>query len=234
MTQSFEHYRNAYSYPTLTIKGSPNYWEQIEFNNTQNLDNYLNKMLNSNQDEEVVLGYLGVLFWGHASSSDGRNLSRRALGKVKLAYNGYIRRRNQIDEKILGIVNIGIGDVAKIIRKAADFIQMDAYSLALKNLCDLPQLQVAFSSKLCAFISPEKCGVIDSQIANNFPEMEFRLQNGYVANNRDNINRFSNYCIWLQEKSKQLNSDQSNSLWTDRDGTQCRWRALDVERALFS
>jgi hypothetical protein len=101
-------------------------------------------------------------------------------------------------------------------------------------LNDLPQLQIAFSSKVCAFIDSSKCGVIDSIIVDRHPEFHFTTDRGGIILNRvANRERYNEYCLKLQQVAQELNNSQPACRWTDRDGSQHRWRALDVERAMY-
>ena len=97
----------------------------------------------------------------------------------------------------------------------------------------MPGLQIAFASKVCAFIDPEKCGVIDSVIAERYPEFNFAVDNnGIVKNTVGNRNNYRSYCEHLQEQAQYINQ-QKKFMWRDRDGVLRYWRALDVERSMY-
>lgn len=226
--------RNFYTYPAVTIDGGAPAWTEVNFLSMFELDTELNRRLNSAIDNEVILGYLGTLFWGHASGADGRDIRPRAHGKVQLAYAGKDRTVRGRTQRMRGVLDLGIAFVVDCIRSAIRHMQNDRYANAIHELNKLPQLQVAFSSKLCAFIAPNKCGVIDSQIAERFPEMGFLLRDGYVVDNTANRERYEDYCHWLQTRSVSLNNDPLHAHWTDRDGSQRAWRAVDVERSLYA
>ena len=226
--------RNSYAYPAITIDGVAQAWVERNFPSMHALDTSLNQRLNSSNDDEVILGYLGALFWGHASSADGRDIRPRAHGKVRLAYAGQDRTIRGQTQRMRGVLDVGQSVVVGHVRTAIHHLRNDHYADAISELNKLPQLQVAFSSKLCAFIAPDKCGVIDSQIAANFPEMGFHLRDGYVVDNTQNRTKYGDYCLWLQTRSAALNGDPCHAHWTDRDGTQRAWRAVDVERGLYA
>ncbi len=225
--------RNAYGYPTVAIQGTPPHWLEVNLPSTIALDTYINQNLHSANDEDVILGYISALFWGHASSADGRNIRPRAHGKIRLAYQGQDRVNRGQQQRIRGIQDISEVTAVTHIRTAIQHIQNDNYTLAISELNQLPQLQIAFSSKLCTFIAPEKCGVMDSRIAKIFPELGFTLRSGYVANSNQNRERYTEYCLSLQDRADELNNDPAHGRWTDRDGIQRPWRAADVERALY-
>lgn len=225
--------RTAYSYPAITVEGTSLNWKEIVFSSTFALDACLTQRLNSNNTADVILGYIGTLFWGHASSADGRDIRARAHGKLRLAYEGANRVIGGKKQRMRGVLDIGESEVVGHIRSAIEHIHSDRYGRALSELNRLPQLQVAFSSKLCAFIAPEKCGVIDSKIAESFPDIGFALRNGYVTDCVKNREKYREYCLWLQSKAVTLNSDLMHAHWIDRDGQKRSWRAVDVERALY-
>jgi hypothetical protein len=63
---------------------------------------------------------------------------------------------------------------------------------------DRPQLKFAFASKVCAFILPEKCGVVDSVIVAAHPQLGFEVDpRGYVRKNKANADRYTEYCALL-------------------------------------
>lgn len=225
--------RNAYAYPAVAIQGSPPQWLELNLPSTTALDAYINQNLQSANDEDVILGYISALFWGHASSADGRDIRPRAHGKIRLAYHGQDRVNRGKKQRIRGIQDIGEATAVNHIRTAIQHLQNDNYTLAISELNQLPQLQIAFSSKLCTFIAPEKCGVMDSRIAKTFPELGFTLRGGYVANSTHNRYTYTEYCLDLQNRADELNNDPAHARWTDRDGIQRPWRAADVERALY-
>jgi hypothetical protein len=226
--------RNSYAYPAVTIDAGAQTWVELNFTSMFALDTCLNQRLNSANADEVILRYLGALFWGHASGANGRNIRPRAHGKVRLAYAGQNRIVNGQTQRMRGILDVGKTVVVGHIRSAISHIRNDRYADAISELNELPQLKVAFSSKLCSFIAPDKCGVIDSQIAERFPEIGFLLRGGYVVDNTKNRMKYGDYCLWLQTRSSSLNSDPCHAYWTDRDGTQRAWRAVDVERGLYA
>jgi len=88
----------------------------------------------------------------------------------------------------------------------------DRYAEALGLLCDLPQLRPAFASKVCAFLAPTKCGVVDSVMVKNYPRFGFSVDgDGYVTNTSKNRSNYAGYCSFLQEQAGTLNSMDSNS-----------------------
>lgn len=67
----FKEHREAYSYPFVALTGTIGQHSCVEFNTSSKLDAYHHQLLRSPQDEQSVLGYLSVLYWGAL-----RNLQR--------------------------------------------------------------------------------------------------------------------------------------------------------------
>jgi len=212
--------RNAYLYPAVSLCGSIDRWTEVHFTTTHQLDCHQNLLLLSEEDEQVVLGYLSTVFWGYYSGKDNAKRTARAQSKVRLA--------------IGRVQEIGIVSVAQKIRAAFANLISNRYVEALRQLCGLPQLGIPFASKVCAFLIPASCGVIDKVIANNYPCFGFTVDdNGYVKNTAGNKSNYVEYCSFLQKQANTLNSQGEQFHWKDRDGQHYPWRAVDVERALY-
>lgn len=240
---SFDHFelkrkRESYAYPAVGIEASPGF-SPLHFGCTAMLDSYHHDLLRSGSTDAVILGYLSVIFWGHYSGQDGRLREERALGKVSLANEGRNFTRSGATKRIRGVRDFGRANVATTVGKAAESLDEGDFELALSHLMMLPGLQIAFASKVCAFLAPEKCGVIDTVIAMRHPEMAFEFSRSsgserrYVKSTIANRKRYGSYCHWLQQQASALNADSEHAKWTDRDGVLHPWRALDVERAMY-
>jgi hypothetical protein len=223
--------RNSYSYPAVGLRGHINCWTEVHFASTHQLDCHQKHLLLSDENEQIVLGYLSTIFWGYYSGKDNAIRSARAQGRAQLALDGKDRRSNG---RMRGVKDIGVDKVADEIRVAFDSLRSDYYAEALGRLCGLPQLRVAFASKVCAFLIPAKCGVADSVIAESYPGFGFSVDdNGNVRNTPDNRRNYAAYCSFLQEQADALNSQGEPFQWKDRDGLRYPWRAVDIERALY-
>ena len=232
--QNLRNRRAAYAYPAVALQGEYNNPEPIHFKSTVEMDEYINGLLLSEDLQRKILGYLSVVFWGFYSGQDGVVRQERALGKVALARDGRDRVVRGQNQRMRGVVDLGEAYIAKRICTAIMQIGNNDYSEALRTLSDLPQLQIAFSSKVCAFIDPSKCGVIDSVIAENHPEFQFITDAGGVILNRAaNRQRYNEYCAHLQQQAEQANTMNPVCMWQDRDGTEHAWRALDIERSMY-
>lgn len=226
--------RNSYAYPAVRLDGSCAVFRGRDFRSLKALEDYHQTLLRSTGDERAVFGYLSVLYWGHYSGQDKVARSERALGKVRLAKAGSDRKRNGRHERMRGVDDIGITAAAEHLRSAAARVDAGLYGEALKTLCELPGLQFAFGSKVAAFLSPENCGVIDSIIAEKYPQFGFAVNaDGYIRKNNPNAGRYTKYCELLAETAASLNAGGDDMKWTDFDKTRHSWRAVDVERAMY-
>jgi hypothetical protein len=190
------------------------------------LDRYIHQRLWCNDPETAVLGYLGVIYWGHYSGADTTKLRpKRALSRAHLALHG-IRRSN-----LRSIRRIGVRRAADVLTEARELAYSGELARAIAALLQLPQLGMAFASKVCTFMAPDRCAVIDSIIVDRHRHFGFTLRGDYVANTKSNIARYERYCRHLQERAELANAQGQK--WTDRDGKQYSWRAVDIERAMY-
>ncbi len=227
--------RNNYSYPTVALAGSLDKLQILKFNSTTEMDTYIHMLLHSTDINLKVIGYLSVIFWGFYSGQDGVIRKERALGKIDVAINGRDRTVSGKEQRITGLREMGIQYVADRIDLAIKHINENNYAQALTELNNLPQLQMAFSSKICAFLAPEKCGVIDSVISEKHPQFGFSTDaQGTVKNTVKNRDLYKKYCEYLQNIASEINNLPQDFRWQDNDETRHHWRALDVERSMYS
>ena len=226
--------RNAYWYPAVGLAGSLDSWREVSFSSTLEMDCHHNELLTSNKNGRVVLGYLSTIFWGFYSGQDRVIRPARAKGKAMLALNGNDFKKMGRIERMRGVSDVGVDVVACVIRDAYAHLMSDQYAEALELLSELPQLGLAFASKVCAFLVPAKCGVIDSVLAERYPRFGFSAdKKDIVKNTSDNRSNYRTYCLCLQQQAQTLNLEGPEFLWLDRDRIRHVWRAVDVERALF-
>lgn len=212
--------RNSYAYPAVGLSGTLDCLREACFETTRQLDSHQNGLLTSSNDEECVLGYLSTIFWGRYSGKNRRERPGWAQDKVRRALTAIRKQEFPL--------------VAHTIRSALAELKAGQYAEALQWLGYLPQLGIPFASKVCTFLIPEKCGVIDSVMAERYPRFGFSLTNsGYVKDTPDNRRLYGNYCAFLQNEAEALNRLGEEFEWVDRDGIRCPWRAVDIERALY-
>lgn len=211
----WERARARYAYPAVCLAGELHSPVGQVFETTRDLGNHLLKLLNSKKASEVYLGYASVIYWGHYASADGRQNPNRAMARAKLAIAA--------DDQ----------GTVRTVRKALSHLRKRRAGDAALLLCELPQLEFAFATKVCAFAAPQICGVADSVIAERFPRFGFQTNGaGYLKSSRANARTFDRYCLYLQRQAANL--DRRRSRWRDRDGTLNQWQSVEVERALFA
>ncbi|WP_411379077.1 hypothetical protein [Pseudomonas sp. MPB26] len=225
--------REAYSYPFVGLAGTVSQHMHIEFSTSSELDRYHHQLLRSTLDEQLLLGYLSVLYWGHYATSKGNTNRARALSKVQTAINGSSFLRLGEIRRRRGLVDFAPDEAVRLLREAASLVDSGQYGEAVRNLCSLPQLQFAFASKIVAFLAPIKCGVIDSVISRKYPIFGFKLNGKYVSTSTENFQHYQTYCSMLSARAELLNELGPKAHWADRDGQTYPWRALDVERSLY-
>lgn len=209
--------RSKYGYPAVGLKYATGKPVHISFRTTVEMDRSHNRDLCSLSGQRMVGAYLSVIYWGHYSGKAGAVRAARAMAKVKMA------KKHKTFEKS-----------SRILRSAKGQLKRSRIADAIRLLTTLPQVGFAFASKLCAFMEPDKCGVIDSVIQSSFPEFGFELDSvGYVLNNSRNANLYEEYCRFLQRKAESLNRLGVRFRWRDRAGRSWPWRAVDVERAMY-
>jgi hypothetical protein len=209
--------RSRYTYPAVGLKKATGKPVHRSFISTVEMDRFHYRDLKSTSSHRRVGAYLSVIYWGHYSGKAGVVRAARALSKVTMAkaHNTY-------------------GTSGEILKAARLLLKRGHLSNAITLLTALPQVGFAFASKLCAFMEPEQCGVIDSVIVNAFPAFGFELDSaGYLRNTLKNANRYARYCRFLQREAIMLNRLGVRYCWRDRVGRTWRWRAVDVERGMY-
>lgn len=184
--------RNAYKYPAVWLAGSIESWTQEDFTSTLQMDRHHHEVLTSLDDASTVFGYLSVVFWGYFSGRDGTDNFGRAESRAKLA-------RKAIQGGRAG----GVGGASHKIREARSLLESDQCGKSLRLLWELPQLGPAFASKVCAFLAPTKCGVVDSVIARNYPDFAFCANpKGFVKRLAGNAYSYDWYCSVLRGRRR--------------------------------
>ena len=230
----FKRSREAYAYPAVGLRGTVAQHSHTEFGTSSQLDEHHHQLLRSTQDERVLMGYLSILYWGHYAGSDGHTNGSRALSKVQTAINGSNFLHLSQPRRRRGLVDFNPGEAVCLIRQAIRLVDAGHFGDGVRVLCGLPQLQFAFASKVVAFLAPNTCGVIDSVIARKYPQYGFKLRGGYVSVVNENFQLYQRYCTALSATASKRNEMGDDTRWRDRDGQAFPWRAVDVERAMYS
>ncbi|MFJ4131316.1 hypothetical protein [Pseudomonas cyclaminis] len=231
---NFKQKRDAYAYPMVGLCGTLALHREVAFNTSSKLEAHHAGLMCSAVDDEVLLGYLSTLYWGHYAGAAGRTTANRALSRVQLALVGSSFVRYEKVCQRPGINHFGRGKAVALIRDAKRLLDDHQYGEAVKLLCALPQLGFAFASKVAAFLAPDTCGVIDSVIAEKHPNFGFKLRGGYVSDVKENVARYQAYCQALCIEAEKQNQLGESAYWKERNGELRAWRAVDIERALYS
>jgi hypothetical protein len=231
--QELKERRDGYNFPNVGLTGSLDNYQEIRFETQLLLEEYNSGLLRNANAQHKTLGYLSVLYWGHYAGQGAPPNPGFARAKVSNALEGFERRRNGQQQIIQGARNIGWAAIGESIQDAVAEINEHRFGQAALRLTDLPGIQFAFASKLCAFLAPLRCGVIDSVIARNYPQFGFcTINNRYIRTNLYNADRYTDFCDALYETAVQQNRSGDEFKWVDCDGLH-DWRAVDVERALY-
>lgn len=227
--------RELYRYPAVALEGELEDLRHVEFRDVFGLEIYLQKLLRAPSADDVVLGYLSVIYWGHYSGQRNRPTAARALGRARMAYGGPRQHvTTPADRRYRTVRDVGEECIAEEIRRAVEMIGNGSYGEAVGLMAkELPGVGFSFASKIASFIEPQRCGVIDSVLAEKCPCFGFETREGYVANRVINRSLYTDYCKWLQRVALWLNQTGDESKWR-LNGSLHGWRAVDVERALFA
>lgn len=238
LAQYLIYFRNKYNYPCvkLVISERPTdirigkkLWampdeSEANLSTDLELDLYHHKLLHSSNPDQNLLGTASVIFWGFYTFK-----RTYALNKVKWHIEGIKSKSPStpelIQEKLTG-ANSSI-DVGK----------------AMGEINTLSQLgSIPFASKVIAFMRPESAGIYDNQIHKGlincdwFEASELNTRIG-TASSKSVQSGYTRWCDFLSKIADTLNTEIENGQswhWTDRSGKNYKWRALDVERALFN
>jgi hypothetical protein len=194
------------------------------------LDMFHHALLNGAHDEDLIHGLLSVVFWGFASGTDGRVNSMRALSRSRAILSG---RKNAIPQNAEQIV--------EYLRKTRGLLEASCIADALREAQKIKFLGMSFASKVLAFMNPSITAVYDNVISNKLrvhtsPELNSlfvstRLTNSQRGRMHQGVT-YERWCRWCLTTAETLNA--SAMKWTDWNGTEHNWRAVDVERAFFA
>lgn len=239
----FKTARQQYNYPSSHLRrtfGKPVNFENLIYvrmndgttseiesviNSTLKLEEYHFGLLNSDDQDEVVLGLASIIFWGNYWVKGKPNFGI-ARSRTERFFKGNSRSK-------VAIETFGRSSAFDTIQSAKGHLENDAYGLALKMVCTLPWLSIAFGSKVLSFLCPKKVGVYDLHISRSLHKPDLAMApTGIIS--RSVVDTFDKYCAFLIAEAERLNQSSESGLWSDWDGTESKWRAVDVERAYFN
>jgi hypothetical protein len=194
------------------------------------LDEFHRKLLNDERDESLIHGLLSVVFWGFASGVNGRVNAERALAKSKAIVLG---RKNAAAQDI--------GEILEHLREVSKAVKTRRIYDALLATQRIKFLGMSFGSKVVAFMNPTIAGVYDAIISNKLKhhtDAILRSLHISTTSTHSEVKRleqcgvYEKWCRWCSAEAEALNGAACK--WTDWDGAEFEWRAVDVERAFFS
>lgn len=240
MTINYKQAREKYDYPRAHIRCKkndcirPEYFyvrplENIEgqdsyiIHSTYDLDAYHNRLLTSSVSANRVLGIASVIYWGTYYNKQ-KPSHGIACHRVQRFHEGNNRSHKAVR-------SIGIDTIANHVASAQELIENGKYGEALSEIMNIPWLSRAFGSKVLAFLNPKRVGVYDIHISRyvNKPELEMKSTGAMSVKAEQTFTRFCNYLI---EQAEYLNASDTPK-WSDWNKKQYKWRAVDVERAMF-
>ncbi len=191
------------------------------------LDHYHKTLLMSGNENDLMVGFLSVIFWGYVSGSDGVVRTARALGKVRSFRDGRAGQTPTSKNEL----------VLSLTRARESVVQKD-YGKALYQLMSIKYLGMSFASKVVMFMNPSQTAIYDSVIAERLSKHE-SLNSLYIktlgATEKEKIKQCSTYEKWCDfcfQTAEDLN--RHKACWTDWDNQSKSFRAVDVERSFFA
>jgi len=193
------------------------------FHSTIDLDAYHNRLLTSLVSADKVVGVASIIYWGTYYNKQ-KPSHGIACHRVQRFQVGNSRSHRSVS-------SIGIDTIANHVALAQDLINSEKYGKALSEIMNIPWLSRAFGSKVLSFLNPNRIGVYDIHISRYVKrsELEMKSTGAMTVSAENTFNRFCNYLI---EHAEHLNTSATPK-WSDWDGKEYQWRAVDVERAMF-
>jgi len=233
-------YRGMYNYPKAYIKSAKVHNHDIDFGNGNYgqfvqplsgeitdlwLDNYHGKLLHSHNNWDNLLGIASIVYWGYYTFA--HNYASNRVKWLLQGHGGHVGLTATVAHNIL--VNL-IHDLTN-----------NNSGSALSRLHGVGQLQqTPFASKIIAHASPNNTGVYDNRLRQGLNELPWAFQfNDGIGNvGRPAIQRsYQSWCSFITMIASQINLGISLGKqwhWTCGDDKNQKWRAIDVERALFA
>ena len=231
-------YRNEYDYPRAfcaistsrtEFQVAKNIWvspvaPKVGERTDLELDKYHFDLLRSDSPVDNLVGTCSVIYWGYYTFSENY-----ALERIRRHLNGYQGK---------------IGTTPAEIHAVLSAIKENRTNLgkALSQLENVSQLgRTPFASKVVALMYPEKAGIYDNQIANGLARCNWEVAIGFTGgiggvSSATVQRKYVEWCDFTRQIAEKLTTGiglGKNWSWSDAQGQQTMWRAIDVERALF-
>jgi hypothetical protein len=229
--------RNRYAYPRAHARFSSDS-DSIHLSDTRfvelilpepghitdlDLDRYHTGLLHSEDPIENFLGTFSMVFWGFYTFGPSYATIRAMRHR-----DGYRSKPASTPDLVAGYLRAGAGD---------------DLGATLGQLAPLSQLgRTPFASKVVAFMYPARAGVLDNKIAKGLAASAWArgapFLNGIGDVSQPRYQRrYAAWCDFLCTVADRMNAGiASGAAWHWRNGATepQHWRAIDVERALFS
>jgi len=190
------------------------------------LDEFHSALLMGNHPQQILHGLLSVVFWGNLSGRDAKVNIRRALRRASWHISGKVNSAAQSPKDIvLHLVN------------ARDHLTNRRIADALTEVMRIKYLDLAFGSKVLAFMQPEVAAVYDKVISSRLasssdPDVRMLANGVMLRQAKEKADLYSAWCGWCFNKAAALN--EAGATWRDWDGKKHAFRAIDTERAIYS
>ena len=157
------------------------FMEVVEHDTQDALDTHHHELLTSDDDKDLIAGYLSVLYWGFLAYNPNLALTRVQHSLHSITENG------------------SPNDIIEAVRDGVRHAERLDFYTAVERFCTLPQISFSFATKLCAFSNPDNAGVLDSVINDHYAI-------GLKMNSSSKVNRmtYQCYCELLTQKASQL------------------------------
>lgn len=226
-----QRFRDGYAFPAIYLKRPSQLdWDRVdhpfELGAPEGITGYdfeehIRKSLTSDDPDEQYVGIISVVYWGYA------NTGYRAT-RVQRLWDARGRRK----------------EVGALLTKAGNRASEERLGKALACMKGAPQLgRTPFASKVVAFLNPVMAGVYDNKINDYMgatqrgPDYLRDWLSPHVSSFHHRIQGvgsptsqgcYQAWCSFLQQTATELNL--SGLKWAGSE----KWRAIDVERALFA
>ena len=181
------------------------------------LDAYHKDLLTSSHPDANVDGLISVIYWGHFADQFG-------------SVNGYAEARAGwvFTGKSGGATPTTAHGIAIAVATARGYLAASDFARAISAIQSIAYIGWSFASKVVAFLDPEHCGILDSVVAGKLSNSTHSA----LTNIRVGAQGFDQWCRVCFAAAQALNANGAK--WTDWDGAQHAWRAIDVERVAFA
>ena len=197
------------------------------------LDNFHTSLLMKGMSIESRLhGLCSTVFWGYASGTDGKVHVGRALARLGWLKDGKNYKRLHISPQ-------GLDEIHEKLNLTAQYVDKGDFENALLAAMSLKFIGMSFASKLVMFMSPDFAAVYDDVIYHRLASStddELRslaIKTSGVSPGKQ-AKTYKRWCDYCCLKAKELNNTDGGHRWIDWNGSEQKFRAVDVERAFFS